>query len=198
MESRENRLIKPLLEFYDKGSNLKQFVDVVVFKNKNLPLRLLNWFVTNYSKKKHIFYDIKRPTGRIENFQVFKSYRAQLKGNKKREFDPFCRGSTITLEYEADGENKITFQTAICQLKFFKWAIENLILQYVESNFEDISNDMRENNNKTLEQVIENCLSGENGNDNENGNIREKRKKRSELSHSIFKGLHVVSLIASV
>src|SRR5438874_748758 len=101
MESREQRAMRPLLEFFSHNANFKQFLDVVVFKTRHLPLRVLDWFVTNYSKKNDVCYKIKRPNGTLETFLVYRSYRAQLKGNKKKEFDPFCRGDTITLEYES-------------------------------------------------------------------------------------------------
>src|SRR6266480_2224635 len=101
IESREQRVLRPLLEFFSHNANFKQFLDVVVFKTRNLPLRLLDWFVTNYSKKNDICYNIKRPNGSVEVFRVQRSYRAQLKGSKKKEFDPFCRGETLVLEYES-------------------------------------------------------------------------------------------------
>src|SRR5258706_1551044 len=139
MESSEQRAVRPLLDFFSQSQNFKQFLDVVVSKKKNIPLRVLDWFVTNYAKKNGICYNIKRPDGSLEMFQVFRSYRAQLKGSKKKEFDPFCRGETITLEYESfESQEKIIFETAICQLKFFKWAIENLLLNYVENNYDII------------------------------------------------------------
>lgn len=146
MQSREQIIMKPLLVFFSNEANFKQLLDVVVFKTRNLPLRLLDWFVTNYSKKNDICYNIKRPNGQVEVFRAYRSYRAQLKGNKKKEFDPFCRGSTLVLEYECpvDGK-KLAFETAVRQLKFFKWAIENLVLDYVESNYEQIYNDMKLN-----------------------------------------------------
>lgn len=174
IESREQRVIRPLLEFFSKEVNLKTILDIVVFKTRNIPLRLLDWFVTNYSKKNDVCYNIKRPNNTFENFCVFRSYRAQLKGCKKKEFDPFCRGDTIMLQYESptDG-SKVVFETAVCQLKFFKWAIENLVLNYVESNYEVIYDDMKENSSKSQRTDSDN-----------------KKKKKNELSKSIFQQIH--------
>ena len=149
-------------------------MDIVVFKKRNLPLRLLDWFVTNYTKKNDICYQIKRPEGLVENFCVQRSYRAQLKGCKKKEFDPFCRGSTITLEYESPvDQSKTQFETAVCQLKFFKWAIENLVLDYVEANYDVIYDDMKKFSSKSA-----------------SGDLTVKRRK-VELSSSIFQKIHV-------
>ena len=185
MESREQKVMRPLLEFFSHSSNFKQFLDVVVFKIRNIPLRLLDWFVTNYSKKSDVCYNIKRPNGSLETFRVYRSYRAQLKGSKKKEFDPFCRGATITLEYESPVDNdKVAFETAICQLKFFKWAIENLILDYVENNYNIIYEDMRNNGNKSQKErkeILEQKIIDENL----------ERKKKTELSKSIYQQIHI-------
>jgi hypothetical protein len=185
IETREQKVIKPLLEFFSKETNFKIFLDIVVFKTHNMPLRLLDWFVTNYAKKNDVCYNIKRPNGNIENFCVFRSYRAQLKGCKKKEFDPFCRGDTITLEYEApkepsspDDETKpVSFETAVCQLKFFKWAIENLILTYVDAHFDEIYADMKANSSKSQKIAASDEAS--------------QKRKKNELSKSIFQQIHV-------
>lgn len=175
MESRQQRILHPLLQFFSHEVNFKPFIDTVVLKTRNIPLRLLDWFVTNYSKKMDVSYVIQRPTGLVESFHVFRSYRAQLKGSKKKEFDPFCRGNTITLEYLSTiDQTPISFETAICQLKFFKWAIENLVLDYVESHFNEIYDDMKNYSSKAQKTVT---TSG--------------RRKKTELSKSCFQQLHI-------
>lgn len=180
MKSREQTVTESLLKFFEKESNFKIFLDIVIFKNKNIPLRLLDWFITNYSKKNDICYNIKKPSGVLENFCVYRSYRAQLKGCNKKEFDPFCRGNTITLEYVSPIDNsKVVFETAICQLKFFRWGIENLVLNYVEANYDAIYADMKEYSSKSQKvPIVE--------------EPKEKRRK-NELSKSIFQQMHVSS-----
>ena len=197
IDTREQRIMRHLLEFFTHSANFKQILDVVVFKTRYLPLRLLDWFVTNYSKKNDVCYNIKRPRGTLETFRVFRSYRAQLKGGKKKEFDPYCRGDTIVLEYESpiDGE-KVAFETAICQLKFFKWAIENLVLDYIEANYDTIYNDMKVHSSKsdkteiTPTEVVESTeviavepVVAE--------TTASKRKRKTELSKSIYQNFHV-------
>lgn len=180
MESREQRILRPLLDFFSKENNFQIFLEIVVHKTKNMPLRLLDWFVTNYIKKIDVSYDIRRPNNRIEHFSAYRSYRAQLKGCKKKEFDPFCRGTTITLEYQSPIDQSIvTFETASCQLNFFKWAIENLVLNYIEDHYETIYTDMKVNASKSLktDPVLETPL----------------RRKKNELSQSIFQQFHVSS-----
>lgn len=143
MESRDSRILKPLLEFYTLDSNITQLLNITILKTKKIPLRVFEWFVTNYSKKKDIRYNIQRPSGKIETFMVYNSYRTQLKGHKKNNFDPFCRGPSIVLEYISPiSKEKISFETAIRQLNFFKWAIENLVIDYVEGHYDEIYEDM--------------------------------------------------------
>lgn len=186
IESREEKVIKPLLDFYSKEANFKIFLDIVVFKNRNLPLRVLDWFVTNYSKKCDVSYTIKRPNNRVETFSVYRSYRAQLKGCKKKEFDPFCRGDTIMLEYESPtDQSKVAFETAICQLKFFKWAIENLLMNYVEANFDQIYADMKNHSSKSPK------VADETQTQTQEENEASQKRKKTELSQSIFQQIHV-------
>lgn len=176
---REQRILRPLLEFFSNETNFKIFLDIVVFKTKNIPLRLLDWFVTNYSKKNDVSYVIKRPNGQIENFSIYRSYRAQLKGHSKKVFDPFCRGKPIMLEYESPQDKSVVqFETGICQLKFFKWAIQNLVLTYVENNYDAIYDDMKTNNSKSLKVVDE---------------TDKQKRKKNELSKSIYQQIHISS-----
>jgi hypothetical protein len=176
---REQRILRPLLEFFSNETNFKIFLDIVVFKTKNIPLRLLDWFVTNFSKKNDVSYVIKRPNGQIENFNIYRSYRAQLKGHSKKVFDPFCRGKPIMLEYESPQDKSVVqFETGICQLKFFKWAIQNLVLTYVENNYDAIYDDMKTNNSKSLKVADE---------------TDKQKRKKNELSKSIYQQIHISS-----
>uniref|UniRef100_A0A6C0BKV2 Uncharacterized protein n=1 Tax=viral metagenome TaxID=1070528 RepID=A0A6C0BKV2_9ZZZZ len=184
IESREQRIARPLLEFFSNDINFKIFSEVVVLKTRNLPLSVVDWFVTNYAKKNDVSYSIKRPNNVMEDFSVYRSYRAQLKGYKKKEFDPFCRGDTIMLEYQSPIDNStMVIETAICQLKFFRWAIENLLLNYIELHYDEIYNDMKTNSRKPQR------ADGGDGNGTEN--LTTLRRKKNELSKSAFQQIHV-------
>ena len=78
---------------------------------------------------------------------VHNDYKSQLKSYSKRNFDPFCRRNRIKFYYEPAKY----FITTVGQLNFFKWAIENYIINYITQNFDDIENDMnlRLNNDKS-------------------------------------------------
>jgi len=114
-----------------------RFSDIVSGKGK-ISLRLLDWFVTNYSKNNKIVYENKKLQNKSKrDFFVYTSYRSQLKAYSKKMFDPFCRRERIRLEIL---NNEI--ETTIGQLNFFKWAINNNVLDYVQENCIDIENDM--------------------------------------------------------
>lgn len=267
-------LLIPLTKFFAQKENIKKLKDIIEGQSK-LSLRLIDWFVTNYSKKKYVMYNLKKYSkvskyetlkkstrtqtsgetiffpvenstktnntnnakestktnkknknknsknnskdeneneveneNEIENknncrdenedenedielfndyFNVFNDYRAQLKSLNKRNFDPFCRRSRIKFHY---GKNKDDFIiTTVGQLNFFKWAIENYILEYIEEHLKIIDEDM--NNNIDLKKY----------NDKTKKKKKEKpkttRAKRKELSISASKSfmIHKVKTI---
>lgn len=122
----------------------KKYIDAVLtIKNgeSNISIRLLDWFVSNYSKEYNTCYQIS-----INNIQssfcVYNEYKNQLNGYNKKYFDPFCRGKKILCLY-GDGLVNIEFTSSIGQLNFFKWAIRNGIIAYIQNNIEEIESDMK-------------------------------------------------------
>ena len=103
---------------------------------------------------------------KYEEFNVHLNYKSQLKSFQKKQFDPFCRRQRINFYYTKDKH----FVTTVGQLNFFKWAIENNIIDYIENNYSDIEKDM--NNNNSLYRIKYNNIT---------------RKKRQELSLSASK-----------
>ena len=78
--------------------------------------------------------------------------------------------------------------TTIGQLNFFKWAIENRILEYIDENYEMIENDMNSRNSISKRKTPDECTAGT---DNKT------RKKREELSISACKTIkkEIVSIV---
>ena len=73
-----------------------------------------------------------------KEFLVYQDYKLQLKGYSKKQFDPFCRRSRINFYYN----DKESFITTVGQLNFFRWIINNKILDYINSNLKKIEQDM--------------------------------------------------------
>ena len=183
-------MLKTLLEFY-KGDTLLRFISLVqgdVIKKtegdkRNISLRIIDWFVTNYSKKNFVIYE--RPViGGFSmcdtRFKVYNDYKLMLKSNSKRFFDPFCRWDRISIPVDAEE----SFETTIGQLNFFKWAIENRILEYIEEHYQEIESDMNLFNSASKRRKTSDSISI--STDINNGNDKT-RKKREELSISACK-----------
>lgn len=152
----EKLMLDSLIQFYKQGSNLKKLVDIIVVKKYRLPISLFDWFVTTYAKENIVYYTIKRPDGAEEIFKPHDSYENQLRSFSKKNFDPFCRGgdkSNIQLQY-TDTENGeiIQFETSIRQMKFFRWAIENLLVDYIYQHRENLIDLMHKSKSQKIKK----------------------------------------------
>merc|ERR1712195_408501 len=86
-------LLDKLTEFY-KNNNIDKILPIINGES-SISLRLIDWFVTNYSKKH--FTLIKNKNKR---FKVYIDYKLKLKAYSKKRFDPFCRWDRITIPYK--------------------------------------------------------------------------------------------------
>jgi hypothetical protein len=161
-----------LYVYYLTNNNINKLLPIIT-SNSNISIRVLDWFVTNYSKKYNILYKLNNDDNNY--FNVYLQYKCQLKSYKKKLFDPFCRKKRIFFYYD----NNKCIITTIGQLNFFKWAIENDILNYVSKNLELINIDMI-NSNKYHQSKSESS--------SESDKIR---KKRRELSNSANKTINI-------
>jgi uncharacterized membrane protein len=97
-------------------------------------LRIIDWFVTNYSKEVSYTNPLND-----QPFMIYDNYKSQLRAYSKKQFDPFCRRTRINFYYTPN--QKIV--TTVGQLNFFRWAIENGVVDYIEKNFMGIENAMK-------------------------------------------------------
>jgi len=180
-------LLNSLTSFYCKGTHLEDLTQILS-NQKKISLRLIDWFTTNYSKKYNVIYIIyrdeegqntlKEATEVYNQFNVYNSYKSQLKAYSKKQFDPFCRRER--LEFKCKQE---VINTTVGQLNFFKWILNNRIMDYIETNINDIENDMNES--------LKNIKKGYKKVDNI-------RKPRQELSKSALRGLNKVPMKVSI
>jgi len=176
--------------FRNCDENIIATVIDIVNCNYYISLRILDWFVTKYSKRRKILIDVDGKDEDSTYIDVHISYKAQLKSYKKKYFDPFKRREKFN--YHFKNVNK-TILTAICQLNFFKWIIENNILDYVKKNFDVLSKEMNlsnKNDKKKKKDKVINKLSKSNNKlidptknniiDKNNININVKKKLEHE------------------
>lgn len=181
-------LFESLKRYYNQEGKMETLLNILSGERK-ISLRIIDWFVTNYSKANNVYYLLYRGEdgkvsfeGEKENFlkqfNTYHSYKSQLKSYSKKRFDPFCRRDRIEFTYGEDGKS---IQTTVGQLNFFKWAIDNLVVEYIQQNFKDIEKDM----NKCYHMVKKQKKGSK------------ERKQRQELSKSASRGLsaHNVKVI---
>ena len=163
-------LLNKLLEFYNKDGNMEKILPIINGESL-VSLRLIDWFATNYSKKNYTVYPLKMKNGDSKRFKVYIDYKLKLKAYSKKRFDPFCRWDRITIPYK----NDTYIQTTIGQLNFFRWALENKILDYIDQNLNKINNDMNNRNSTAKNRKV--------------NSTTKTRKKREELSISASKSI---------
>ena len=164
-------LLNNLMDFYKDEKILNRMLKIITGESK-ISLRIVDWFSTNYAKKYYTIFNIDCESGNSRRFKVYVDYKLKLKAYSKKRFDPFCRWDRISIPYKKD----TCIETTIGQLNFFKWALENKVIDYIEENYETIEKDMNNRNStsKRKEQVTDNSKT---------------RKKREELSVSATKSI---------
>jgi hypothetical protein len=157
---------------YDPNNNLDKMLRIITGESK-ISLRIVDWFATNYAKKYYTLYTIEQTVDNIaRRFKVYDDYKLKLKAYSKKRFDPFCRWDRISIPYT---KGKF-IETTIGQLNFFKWALENKVIEYIEQHYDTIEKDMNSRNStsKRKEIIVDNSKT---------------RKKREELSISATKSI---------
>jgi hypothetical protein len=162
-------LLNNLMEFYKDEKYLSRMLKIITGESK-ISLRIVDWFATNYAKKNYTLYTINEASP--IRFKVYFDYKLKLKAYSKKRFDPFCRWERISIPYK----NGTSIETTIGQLNFFKWALENKVIDYIEENYDAIEKDMNSRNStsKRKETLLDNSKT---------------RKKREELSISATKSI---------
>ena len=128
IQSQEQWVLYRLEKFYADTVNFDRVKNILDGKSK-ISLRLIDWFVTNYSKKYNVTYVTKSQKHMI----VYLAYKSHLKAYSKKMFDPFCRWKRIKFH---------DMETTVGQLNFFEWAITDDVLKYLEEHQEEVHKDM--------------------------------------------------------
>jgi hypothetical protein len=137
--TQHNILLQKLIEYFSKDdfAALDLILPIINGEDK-ISLRLVDWFVTNYAKK--VWTTYKNKSGR--RFVVHAEYKLRLNSYKKKRFDPFCRWERTQIPYRDDS----VVSTTVGQLNFFKWALENKVIDFIREHQEAIEKDMNSRN----------------------------------------------------
>ena len=168
IQGKQDFIVRWLQDFYNQPGRLEEVMPVLTGTSP-VSLRLIDWFVTNYSKKFNISY-----SHEDRQFMVHFHYKRELKAYSKRLFDPFCRRERIS--FQIRGQPPIE-ETTVGQLNFFRWALEKGVVKYIMEHSADIERDMnvsfREHYSKDAEAKTPTG-----------------RRKRKEMSHSAMKAVN--------
>jgi hypothetical protein len=129
---KQELIIGSLQRFYSGRTDLDEIVELLKGTSE-FSLRLIDWFITNYSKTHSTSYILQG-----QEFVVYMNYKNQLKAYSKKLFDPFCRRERIS--FQIPGHE--AFLTTVGKLNFFRWAIEKGILDYIKLHQTDIEKEM--------------------------------------------------------
>lgn len=166
--SQDQVLLTNLMAFYQEPNRFDQFISVVTGES-SISLRIVDWFATNYAK--HYYTVVTKECG--ERIKVYRDYKLHLRAYSKKRFDPFCRWNRLEIPVGNEGDS---VQTTVGQLNFFKWAISNDVLAYIEDNRAAIEADMNSRNSTSKRPVG-------------SGGGQKTRKKREELSVSAIRSV---------
>ena len=141
IECKPELVISSLQRFYASQPEIDK---VLTYLNGEAPLslRIIDWFVTKYSRKNFVRYPLNG-----HEFLVYLSYKGQLKAYSKQYFDPNCRRERIMFTIP----NHEAFMTTIGKLNFFRWALESHILENMEAHEDEI----RKGYNEYLKETVQ-------------------------------------------
>ena len=169
-------LLHKLTDYYTQDNRLDSILPIINGTSE-LSIRIIDWFVTNYSKQYYTVYMIEDViSNSARRFKVYNDYKLKLKAYSKKRFDPFCRRERIYIPYK----NNTHVQTTLGQLNFFKWAIENNIILYIKDHLREIEEDMIDRNSTARKKSLKL---------NDTSKLNKTRKRREELSISAVKSI---------
>ncbi len=137
----------------------------IIRTSSRVSIRMMDWFVTNYTKSHGISIQFVNENGVNRTFSIHDEYEEALDGLGRKLFDPFRRGSRVFIEIKNE-KNMQIYETTVGQLSFWKWADTHGVLGYAHEHAEEIEKDMNQAHHRREVEKL-----------NSNG-----KRKRSSLS----------------
>ena len=145
IKAKSDVLMESLQKYYNENQTKFHTMLPIIQGRSNISLRVIDWFVTNYSKKYQITYKIKENNEECY-INIYNHYRSQLNAYGKKFIDPFCRGKERILFKVSDSQ---CIMSNLGQINFFKWAHQYKVLDYIDNNYTTIVKDMTDTINST-------------------------------------------------
>jgi len=140
LSDRHIYLLQDITVWWDDEDRLHNILVPLLNQTYTLSLRIIDWCVTNYSKA----FPVTIETTQGTLFNLYYSYKLQLRCHKRNSFDPFRRRNKIW--FQSNGKE---YHTTPAQLNFLKWVVENNILDYCQKNKKKIEDHMIESLKKS-------------------------------------------------
>jgi hypothetical protein len=120
----------------NKGAYFQQLREVLSGK-AGLSLRVIDWFVTNFSKHHSTCFSVDG-----QEVLVYQDYHAYMPA--KLLCDPFARGAKI--QFTPDPSTYDAIETTVGQLNFFYWYFSRKVYEYHLAHQEEVAEDMAKRN----------------------------------------------------
>lgn len=155
MNKSDALMLSSLSAYYKTRPEQREVLYNIVTGNSPVSLRVIDWFVTHYARINNIVYwmdDYSKPTmyeelpssdevhRNLRKFHLYLEYRAQLQSYTKMYFDPFRRYERITFVMETNP--LVVIESTVGQLNFFRWALQNNVIEYIMLHLSDIEDAM--------------------------------------------------------
>lgn len=177
IQDNKELLLVALAKFYKNNSHLYDVIQPIIEGKSDVSLRLIDYYMTNYSKSKNVVLVNKNADGASHHFPVHQNYRQQLKAYSKLLFDVFRRRDRIIFHFDSTR----SIFTTIGQLCCFRWLVENGVLDDIILNKTNIEKEMitsQKEHSKNPEKVIKYKQTAD------GSIVQSTRKKRTEISKS--------------
>lgn len=144
LSRKDEVLLDSVLRWYNQDeSRVQTFSDIVNHKN-GLSLRIIDWLITNFSKKFSVAIE---SDGIPRNLR--RDYHKNLSAHNKKNFDPFARRRRINIILFGS-ERRVS---TIGQLNFFRWFLSKNLCGFLLENKSVIEKHMKESENNHSQKV---------------------------------------------
>ena len=116
-----------LKKYYTAHPDSLRIFDEITNGKHRVTLRLLDFYICTHCKLNNTTY--------ADGFNVYLSYKNQLRSFSKKLFDCFCRRKKIPFQTTPEDRGR---QTTLSQLNFIRWVLENGILNELERQFAQV------------------------------------------------------------
>lgn len=127
----EERIKHSCCKYFEENTKkLDVFLKVLNNKTtkKNINVKVIDYFISEYSRKNNIF---------IDDEAIHILYKNSSKTYSKKNFNPMRRGNKLSLTILGNDIN-----TSVSQINFFKWFTNYSIYDYIEKHLDKIYEDM--------------------------------------------------------